>query len=122
MEVSQQHEQTCGFSLGVVVFEISPTYYAANQPFGRVEIRGIGFDALPNNIEGVLSEINEAPTEYAEALPAWVVCTLVSKTDTLMVFSNGNRDGALDRYMGCIIQSETREILWVNDTKPLPRG
>ena len=106
----------CGFYDGVVVDEVTPTYYAAAQPILEYEVRGHNFDLIPDDAFGVIAYRNTIPTEFVDN--NFYHVPMVSKTNEVMVFRRTGAASFQQSYLGCV--SKDGVDYYVNHTHPLP--
>ena len=112
----------CKFSVGVVVSEISPTYYAAGFLSPHFDIKGLYFDLLPADSLGTLSYSNNNPEDYRYDTAASRIFTIdvIDSNHAVLTVSNGGPNGYTGNfYLGCIVSADRSQLFWVNDTRPL---
>lgn len=83
-------------------------------------LTGRFLENVPLGAVGFLSSLNDNPTQTLNTTNEAFRLTMISKTDTQMVFRHENvHTFNYPLYLGCIA-TQNGELLWVNRTKPLP--
>lgn len=79
---------------------------------------------LPENIIALYSNNNEIPTQGIDNPNAVVTGLPVSRQNDTIVFSTDpayhDYNYGTPHYLGAIVNAETKEVYWVNDSQPLP--
>lgn len=74
----------------------------------------------PNNIVACRASENNNPTRFLHDTSVYNYYVVVSKSNNEIVFALSEPQTGMPRsYLGCIATAG-RELLWVNDTEPLP--
>lgn len=85
------------------------------------DIYGSGFNDIPGDSLGVLATANDDPLHYKNTSTATYLFDVVQKNNTHVRF--GLREPhafPAPKYIGGIVSSDRSEVLWVNETAPLP--
>lgn len=110
-----------GFSAGVVVYSIDPDYYASGSFAARFEVEASGVEYLPVGAIGVMSNNNDNPEMYAGTAHASQDCEILSIQGSRVVFGqDSSHNHSTKSYLGCIVSADRSQILWTNNSKPLP--
>ena len=84
-------------------------------------VEGYGFPLIPENAWVILSDDNDNPLKYANVSANDYRMIIHDKTATSMrmeqFFGTLNLGPS---YLGAILTPDRTEVIWVNDTKPLP--
>lgn len=86
-------------------------------------IRGSGFDNIPTDAVGLFAYENTMPLAYINAPSgnSEYIFTIVNKSDSEMVMKCENGTAhSVDNYLGGIVTADRQEVIWVNETQPLP--
>lgn len=115
----QRHQ--LGFYTGVVT-DVAPVYYArvVENHKESYTVSGYNFDNWPQTIKAYRAGNNDNPTQYIGSTIDYTYFVVVSRTDTEIVFQWINAHANTSPgYLGCICDADNN-VLWVNNTKPLP--
>lgn len=83
-------------------------------------IEGSGFDLLPYDIIGVVSNHNETPLESRYNQDNRYYCEVVFKSDTRIEMAAASAVGHSALYLGGLVSYDREIVYWQNDTQPLP--
>ena len=98
-----------------------PTSYAANIPENGYRLKGSGFTLIPSNAVGVLAISNNHPLEFKNTTVPYQMYTIVVESDTYMECIPKQREAhGQPVYLGAILSEDRTEVIWVNETQPLP--
>lgn len=113
-------ERNCGFYAGVVITRVSPDYYAGGVDPSIFEIEGYNLDRLEGYV-GVVSYENNRPEMYIDSLTDGHTFSIQVLSDrSANLVHKESTTPTLPSYLGMIVNPTTLEVLWVNNTRPLP--
>lgn len=104
-----------------MVEDISPVYYAEGERVTTYRLKGRNFSLVPADSVGLYATNNDRPLENIDTQLAARLFRVVVEDDENMVVTN-NQPGthSAPSYLGGIVSADRQNVLWVNDTKPLP--
>ena len=103
-----------------MVYSISPNYYAAGENIAEFELIGGGFDLLPDDAIGNISENNNNPLDNLAAGGAYYHPAIIERTDKRIVFRGVSHNYPRPYYLGAIVSSDKQIIYWRNESSPIP--
>lgn len=104
-----------------MVNEITPTYYAANVETKNFEMHGAGFSAIPDDAVAVWAIDNNNPLAYRNTTENVQTFHIeVIDDNTLVCIPDAQYTHSVAVYIGAILTADRSEVLWVNNTQPLP--
>lgn len=100
---------------------IDPVYYAAGSYTARFEVNLRSIEYLPEGAIAVMSNRNENPTRYVGEVSNPNDVPISSIEGNVVVFEQpSSHQHNSPCYLGCIITADRSQVLWVNNTRPLP--
>lgn len=76
---------------------------------------------LPGDAVGLLSYSNDNPLQNRYSTFDDHRWAIASRTDEVLTLRQVRSESHVDSsYLGCIVTSDRRVVLWVNESRPLP--
>ena len=84
-------------------------------------MRGAGFSAIPNDAVAVWAIANNAPLAYKDSTePVQTFDVMVTDDNNLTCVPKAQYVHTVPVFIGAILSADRSEVLWVNETQPLP--
>lgn len=114
--------RTWKFYSGVVIVNsIEPDYYAAGTLEPTFSLSGLNFDLVPEGSFAFIATSNELPEQFKNQTSSKYRSVIGSHDNVSMQITfPGLHEYSGPFYLGCIMSPDLMEVLWSNDTAPLP--
>lgn len=83
-------------------------------------VRGYRLDLIPNDAVAVPSGHNDAPLENRIIDDPSFFAVITARNESSITFKSPNAVAHSQLYLGGILTNDREEVLWVNDSQPLP--
>lgn len=84
-------------------------------------LHGHGFSAIPANAVGVLASTDDDPLAFRESQEVRQTFDIIVESDSeLRCVPRTKYTHAVAIYLGAILSDDRTEVVWVNETRPLP--
>ena len=101
--------------------ELTPAYYAAGDVKLQFSVKGEGIAQHVGEIIGVSSDDNDDPLKYRYSQNAWYILGVTRISDNeIFVEGGAYHPYAADQYLGAIMTSDRKHVLFENTSRPLP--